>query len=1253
MGALVTFYVIIAGILLCLRSMNCVQEDYKMIIAVFNSSNEVNPNCSSGANSHYSINELPFSNISSGTLLKFCSKSNVLKVKLTLTRIEQIALVGYEFPELKCYNSSTSEAGFVFKDIHNLTIINMTIVGCGTLATVDPYPENNIKASVIIQTSTNITIAGLSIINSPGTGLAFFYSNGSVTVKSSVFEQNGYDHHSGGNGVYVETGPSLSSDFLDNGLSAEYIVDDCCFLYNIARTGMDNIIKGFSRYDKGGGMCVYILASERVNITVSNSLFIGNEADHYGGGLFVSYIGKSRSNNVRVITSEFQNNTGTYGGATYSGYLHTRLPVLETPLNCSHYYEFVNFSGNTAQFGGGSSIFASKTLNLDSSAKVEFENCSWKRNIGQYGAAVTVLPNAWNLYSEGYLPTPRLANCTISDNHVRSDNIFQKGESSEFSKGSGAFYCFGHNVTFEGHTIFEKNVGSAMYLGSCLGIFEKKSITYFLNNTGYQGGAIYELSSVVYVRDNSTLFFIGNTADDKGGAIYEHTFFMHIYDYSKTCFIDYVDNIEEVNDRNISVTFEHNFAAKYGHSIYASSLRPCYNRFSFSAVNLSVDIFDQVGNFSYQPPNRYMEVATAVNHSNITEEDWSGHLFFIPGKEISIPFVDVDDLDQPVMTSYLVTVEGGDYSNMTIKPNQNYLQISSNILVLYGSGNETATVTLSDTSSRQIALSFRVTVEACPPGFIHDYESQSCICAFNTNEQYVGIGACNLTLMRAYSSEGYWIGYETSKTETEDSLLSGYCPRGFCTPGKKHLLPEKADREELDRLICSESRTGILCGQCKQNFSVHFHSLEFNCKLNNYCNLGWLFYILSQIIPVTVIFLLIIFYNVPFTSGLVNGFIFYCQVVEVFQLLTNDLILFSESAKVVNKIHSFIYLGFTLNFFVLDELSFCLWKNANAVSIVAFNYVTLAFALLLIILVTTIIGKCHMKRSVYQYIPLVPKQKKSPGGIIHGLTAFLVLCYAQCAQSSLLLLISTTVYNKGSTKHKTMVYYDGGVEWMGVKHLPYAIPAIFLSLFVLILPPVLLLIYPIHNKVLSLLRIGETRFVQIFCSPLDKLKPFFDSFQSCFKDEFRFFSGLYFVYRFFIMLNLVISYLQDSFFFLEIQLVGMLLLHAVCQPYKERSHNVIDALLFGNLAAINAITYYNITLSATAQATVLSLSLTTWIQILLTILPLPIMLCCLFVRSALARKCWNRCRSRRNPSSIESWPDDDELPHRINYEACN
>ena len=1123
--------------------------------------------------------------------------------------------------------------------MHNLEIHNLTVCGCGVLSNIDRDAEHNIKASITIQYSINLTISGVTITSSPGTGLALFYNNGSISVERSSFERNGLDRHTGGNGVYIETGPSVSvvPDLVSN-----YTFSHCNFLFNAAVTGKDSIIKGFSRFDKGGGMCIYILGSEKHNVTLSYSRFHGNQVDHYGGGLSISYIGKSRNNNVMVSQCEFFNNSATFGGASYSGYLHTRVP-LETPLNCSYYYESVTFIENSGQFGGGSSIFASQTLTNDSSAEVNFKNCSWLRNFGQYGAAVAVLPNAWNLYAEGYLPTPRFIECSISSNEAKPRNILQKGVYNEYSKGSGAFYCYRHNVLFEENTLFMNNVGSAMYLGSCLALFHKDSVTYFLNNTGYQGGAIYQLSSVVYIHDNASLTFANNSADDKGGAIYEHTFFMHIYDYSKTCFIDYMDDIKDVVKRNISVTFIHNFAGRYGHSIYASSLRPCYNRFSFSASNLSVDIFNQVGNFTYIPTDRPMEIATAVNHSNITDSYWSENLSFIPGKNMRIPFIDIDDLDQQIMTNYLVTIQ----SKSNISTSNDYTEISNNMLLLYGKGGENATVTLSDTSSRQIALSFKITMQPCPPGFIHDDESQGCVCSMNS---YIGTENCNLTCMRALSKEGYWNGYKANETENEDSFISGYCPRGFCnsTGSDDHLLPEKADREELSDIMCVESRTGVLCGQCKENFSVHYHSLEFACKSDELCYLGWLFYILSEIVPVTIIFLVIMFFNISFTSGLVNGFIFYCQVVEVFHFISNGLIPFSEAAQVMNKIHSFIYLSFTLNLFVLDEISFCLWKSASAISIVAFKYVTLLYAFALIVIITILIEKCSIDNLRFRFSGYRPLQSKrssqSRGNIIHGLTAFLILCYAQCARSSLLLLVSVTLYSKGPIKYKSTVYYDGDIEWMSIEHLPYAIPAILLALIVLILPPTLLLIYPLHNKLLSVLKISEFKCVQIVFSPLDKLKPLFDSFQGCFKDEFRFFSGLYFVYRFFIMFNVVINYSQDSFFFLELQLVIMLVLHALCQPYKKRLHNIIDTLLFGNLIVINAITYYNISSSGPgSNTTVVNLSASTWIQIVLTFLPLPLVFLLVLAHTRCVHKC---CGKTYVSNSINDY-NPDELPDRM------
>ena len=47
-------------------------------------------------------------------------------------------------------------------------------------------------------------------------------------------------------------------------------------------------------------------------------------------------------------------------------------------------------------------------------------------------------------------------------------------------------------------------------------LFSQNSVSYFINNTGYQGGALNELSSVIYIFDGAEINFICNHAEDKG-----------------------------------------------------------------------------------------------------------------------------------------------------------------------------------------------------------------------------------------------------------------------------------------------------------------------------------------------------------------------------------------------------------------------------------------------------------------------------------------------------------------------------------------------------------------------------------------------------------------------------------------------------------------------------------------------------------------------------------------------------------------
>ena len=85
----------------------------------------------------------------------------------------------------------------------------------------------------------------------------------------------------------------------------------------------------------------------------------------------------------------------------------------------------------------------------------------------------------------------------------------------------------------------------------------------------------------------------------------------------------------------------------------------------------------------------------------------------------------------------------------------------------------------------------------------------------------------------------------------------------------------------------------------------------------------------------------------------------------------------------------------------------------------------------------------------------------------------------------------------------------------------------------------------------------------------------FDSFQ-CYKDNYRFFSGLYFLYRIVpLLLQAVYTDMIYSYTIIEVFFILALSINGILQPYKKNCHNIIDSLIFTNLAIINAISLYN------------------------------------------------------------------------------
>ena len=362
----------------------------------------------------------------------------------------------------------------------------------------------------------------------------------------------------------------------------------------------------------------------------------------------------------------------------------------------------------------------------------------------------------------------------------------------------------------------------------------------------------------------------------------------------------------------------------------------------------------------------------------------------------------------------------------------------------------------------------------------------------------------------------------------------------------------------------------ILCSACRKGYSTNYHSSDLVCSKKS-CKFGWFFYIASELLPITVLFLIVIMLNISFTTGELNGFILFAQMFDSVSTTAQGFIQVPELQAVT--IARLFYLFFNFDFFRHNKLSFCLWSGANSLDMLAFKYVTVAYAMLMIAIVIWLINKCNLYQKIYCL-----RASTMRSSITHGLSAFLVMVYAQCATISFEILAFTYLYSKGHVYNRTVVTYLGDISYFHPRHLPYAIPALFCLIFVVVLPTIILLLYPSCFKVISAFHLGDYKCGSWMLQkiPHAYLKPFADSLQSCFKDNLRFFAGLYFVYRLALLISWVTSSLiTQRLMLLQFLFTSMLLVHSIFQPYRKRFHNILDSLVFFILSVINGITLYN------------------------------------------------------------------------------
>ena len=1176
--------------------------------------------------------------IANGTRVILMGDTFKLSKSLNIEMVSDFAFVSStEFRAV--VHCVSNDSSLLFRKVYRLTIANVSFVKCGAQYESTSFRSGqNLKlwSAIYIQNCTHVNISGIAVNQSYSFGIVIYDTNGSVAIANSAFDGNGAatGNVDGGGGVYVEftscpPGSSFYSD-VDHSIrnrcigeynqNSTYTLQHCTFKGNEAFSSQHFIKRGgFRTFGQGGGLLVVVNGNAFGNsFFLSHSLFEDNCAV-WGGGVHFFLTGAVAFGNISIVDCMFARNSVSQGGGGLTLYTYSSLGRSVTETNISSVYvarsRFI--CNNATDNAGGMLILISSPhfRNVRNIYSFQFMDCVWHGNSAWFSAAVDITSHHSTDVATGTFP--KFTNCNFTSNFVTDQKtIIESKLATQIVVGKATFMVTYARAIFEKQVRFEDNFGSALYMGSGFAHFDSGTRAEFINNTGIMGGAVsLQSSSFIEVGQNVMFLFTNNTAMARGGAIYSYSISQHNLHHHTTslgCFLHSrrKDNVTFVFSGN-RVRSQTNTTYSRGHSVYATSLIACSAECNEGSSQLNASsLFNCSANFMFEDLSAEEQISGPgwnfiLPHMN--------NFSVIPGKEFDLLFNVTDGLNNFVPSTMKAFID--ERFDVVVDPA--YSLHSGRRMKVHGRPGTNFLLKLERKGFRQLFLLLNLTLLECPPGFIYRKNASehsspidrvgTCKCAWIDN--YDGILRCSTSKFRAYIIRGFWAGYWNDNA-TDTNFRTARCPLNYCVYNASqlqitYLLPESANATELGDFICDQNRTGILCGSCIENHSVYFHSPKYKCGPDKNCEYGIFLYIVSELVPLTVIFVVVMVFNISFTSGALNGFILFAQVIDTFALDTYSL----RDARLVDSIPAFmfIYGFFNLHFFSLDDLSFCLWKGAKTLDVIAFKYVTILFAFLLVLFAVLVMKFCNIAR-----LCKVFKKRSYGSSVIHGLSTFLVMCFVQCVRVSFDILTPREIHGLNRSRQDVRVLISGDVKHFQGDHFFYAIPALLCLTVVVLIPLILLLWFPTGQKLLSFCGIGETKLPRMINKMLCvyRLTPLLDSFQSCFKDNYRFFAGLYFLYRY--LSQVAFSFttgLTQFYLIIELLLIVMLLLHAIAQPYKKRCYNIIDSLLFINLALINALSMF-LHAKSTSKYYKFSVRLSSVTQAILIILPL---LCCVAV----------------------------------------
>ena len=1117
----------------------------------------------------------------------------------------------------------TKGSGLSFVDSYNITLYGLKLLQCSALQTSTSRNFSSSEFSFMtfyvalhFLSCSNISLISITISDSRGTGVAVYTNSGYNYFHDCNLTNNGSpgdNTHPSGGGMYIEfpfcsprDPEQCQNETVETGddyvSSAVYEITHSRFEENTAHMwhpiSYQYLLPEATNhltFGNGGGLSVYFSRAKHTSVRVSKCLFQSNTAE-WGGGATVEFQGMSWNNSFVMESCIVINNTvlstnSSQGHDWGGGGLKLSYTSLNSSKMAHNTMTFVNcnISYNSAMWGGGVLVRAAREQQQSQTNFLRFYHCSWVNNTGRVGSAMNLA--VWNPLMAGVELRSNFTNCSFKRNSA-NDIVHNLS-----LIGVGSLYTQSIPLKFENSVVFENNNRSAIVAVDALVDFEHNCSANFTNNIGRNGGAIALLGSAfLRVHDHTNMTFIGNIAERFGGAIYHSALGQHELYLFGYCFIQCVNYTTPPCSWTSKFYFKNNKAGfnEGGNSIYATSLIPCFWSYTSPNVcntthsNSTEEIFcyknerwNYTGNCSSEVCSAPANFGTNKNHTGENYNHY--HMQLVPGKRQTMPLKLWGDNGNDQTENAIMNIRSLNRDVASVP--SDYTYVSDNNIILHGISNSSVTLAIETLDPRVVYSEISVKILPCPPGFTnHSNNSDSrCLC----NQNFNSVLHCSKDDFTASLRRGLWMG------EVDKHIVVGTYP--YTNPNWTDTYIELANNTaDLDEQLCGHAnRRGQFCAECKEGFGPSINSLYPRCvhchpdKVRYY----WMLYIVAEVLPVTIFFFVIMLFHISVTRGALNSFVLFAQVITTTFDITGDhtipLRTITHSGMLENA-YMLVYNFWSLDFSITDSLDFCLSPHLNTLTALSFQYILAFYSLSLIIVFYWIVRMYEngiqpfflLGKPIHRLLRFFRQRWNLKRSTVDTFSTFLVLSSTKFTVVSVFLLTTVTYIKSKGAKLSKVMYFQGNVEYLSDDHLPFFLLALFVLSTCVLLPTLLLLVYPLKMMEWLADRLGRCGH---FFRPGNRMHLFLDTFQGCFKDgtdgtrDCRYFAGVYFILRAALFTTYAYSavWLQQ-YIIQQLVCTFAIFLIAIVRPYKKDFYTNLDITILAILAAINTLSIYNI-----------------------------------------------------------------------------